>query len=150
VVELGLDGARGAAQGGGDLGDAVVLVVVEGDHLRLAGGQGPDRLPDLGVVVGELDGVVLVLDDRVPLPGLLAEIGPQERPSLVEGDFADPGPRVVEAPDPGPVAVGDQEGLLGELLGDQAAAEQALEEADHFGVFAEVELVERLLSHVAR
>jgi hypothetical protein len=90
------------------------------------------------------------VDRRVAFAGLLADIGAQERPPLVEGDLADPGPWVVEASDPGPVAVGDQEGLLGELLGDQAAAEQALEQADHFGVFAEVELVERLLSHLAR
>jgi len=100
------------------------------------------------VVVGQLDGVVGVLDHRVALTGLLAQVGAQERAPLVEGDLADPGARVVEAADPGPVAVGDQEGLLGELLGNQAAPEQPLQQADHFGVFAEVELVERLLSHL--
>ena len=112
-MELGLDGAGGATKGGGDLGDAVVLVVVESDHLGLAGGQGADRLPDLGVVVGQLDGVVGVLDYRVALTGLLAQVGAQERPTLVEGDLADPGPWVVETPDPGPVAVGDQGSGLG-------------------------------------
>jgi hypothetical protein len=143
VVELGLDGAWRPTQGRGDLHDAVVLVVVQRDHLGLAGWQGPDRLPDLRVVVGELDGVVLVPHGRVPLPGLLAEVGAQERAPLVEGDLADPGARVVEGADPVPVPVGDQEGLLGELLGHDPATQQALEQPDDPGVLADVELVER-------
>ena len=58
--------------------------------------------------------------------------------------------RVVQAAHPGPVAVGDQEGLLGELLGHQPAPEQPLEQAHDLGIFAKVELVERFLSHLAR
>jgi hypothetical protein len=57
--------------------------------------------------------------------------------------LADPGARVVEAAGPVPVAVGDQEGLLGELLGHDPAAQQALEQPDDPGVLADVELVER-------
>jgi hypothetical protein len=75
---------------------------VEGDHLGLAGGQGADRLPDLRVVVGQLDGVILVVDHRGPLAGLLAQVGAQERAPLVHGDLADPGARVVEPTDPAP------------------------------------------------
>ena len=92
-----------------DLGDAAVLVVVQGDHLRLERRQGPDRLPDLGMLVGQLDVVVLVADGGVALSRLLPKVGPQERAPLVDRDPADPGPRVVEPADPAPVPKGDQE-----------------------------------------
>jgi hypothetical protein len=90
-----------------DLGDAVVLVVVQGDHLRLEWWQGPDRLPDLGMLVGQLDVVVLVADGGVALSCLLPKVGAQERAPLVDRDPADPGPRVVEPADPAPVPKGD-------------------------------------------
>jgi hypothetical protein len=144
VVQLRLDGARRLSQRGGDLGHAVVLVVVQGDHLRLQRWQRPDRLPDLGVVIGELDAVLLVPNCGVAVSGLLSQVGAEEQASLVDRDLADPGPRVVEPADPIPIPVGDQEGLLGELLGHQPAPQQTMEQSHHLGILPQVERLERL------
>jgi hypothetical protein len=73
------------------------------------------------MVIGELDAVLLVPSNRLAFPGLLAKIGAQERASLVDRHPADPGPWIVQVADPIPVPVGDQEGLLGQLLGHQPA-----------------------------
>jgi hypothetical protein len=51
---------------------------VQGDHLGLQRRQGPDRLPDLLVVIGQLDAVILVPNDGVAFSGLLAQVGAQE------------------------------------------------------------------------
>jgi hypothetical protein len=83
---------------------------------RLAG-----ALDDLPQPAGRVDlgdaAVLLVPSNGVAFSCLLSQEGAEERAALVDRDLADPGPRVVEPADPVPVAVGDQEGLLGELLG---------------------------------
>jgi hypothetical protein len=117
---------------------------VQGDHLRLERRQGPDGLPDLGMVIGELDAVLLVPNDGVAFSSLLAQVGAQEQASLVDRDLADPRPWVVEAADPVPVPVGDQERLLGQLLGHQPAAQQPMEQSHHLGILPQVEDLERL------
>jgi hypothetical protein len=115
------------------------------------------------VVVGQLDPVVVVLHHGVAFPCLLAQVGTQERAPLVDRDLADPGAWVVQPADPVPVPIGDQEGLLSELLGHQPAAQQPMEQLHHRGVLAEVEHLEplrhrpsrgmpvtRVLSHLAQ
>jgi hypothetical protein len=96
------------------------------------------------VVIGELDAVVLVPNGGVAVSGLLAQVGAKERASLVDRDLADPGPRVVEPADPVPVPVGDQEGLLGQLLGHQPAPQQPMQQSHHLGILPQVEDFERL------
>jgi hypothetical protein len=96
------------------------------------------------MLIGELDAVVLVANGGVAFPGLLSQIGAEERAPLVDRDPADPGPRVVEPADPIPVPVGDQEGLLGELLGHQAAPQEPMEQSHHLGILPKVEPLARL------
>jgi hypothetical protein len=96
------------------------------------------------MVIGELDAVLLVPSNRLAFSGLLAQVGAQERAPLVDRDLADPGPRIVQAADPVPVPVGDQEGLLGELLGHQPAPKQPMEQSHHLGILPQVEHLEQL------
>jgi hypothetical protein len=51
---------------------------------------------------------------------------------------------VVEAADPVPIPVGDQKGLLGELLGHRPAPQQPTEQSHHLGILPQVEDLERL------
>ena len=46
LVQVGLGRALGAAEGVGDLGDAQVVEVVEGDRGGLAVGEAPDERPE--------------------------------------------------------------------------------------------------------
>jgi hypothetical protein len=96
------------------------------------------------MVIGELDAVLLVPSNRVAFFCLLAQVGAQERAPLVDRHLADPRPWIVQFADAIPVPVGDQEGLLGELLGHQPAPQQPLEQSHHLGILPQVEGFERL------
>src|SRR5829696_6554312 len=140
-VELGLDRPLGQPEGPGDLGHRGVGHIAQGDHLRLAPGQGPDGPPHLGVLLGQLGyGRAFTVQQPAQRPGLQqpplhGPAGPADR------DLADPGRRLADVV---PVPEGPQERVLGDVLGGQSAPGQGVGQPHDRLVLADVERLEPL------
>src|SRR5215218_1714234 len=141
AMQLGLDRPLGHAEGLGDLGHRGVGHIVQGDHLGLAPGQGPDGPPHLGVLFGQLGhGRAPAGQQPGQRPGL-QEPPPHGPDGPADRHLAHPGRGAADVP---PVAEGDQERLLGDVLSRQPASGQRVGQPYHRLVLAEVERLEPL------
>lgn len=145
--EMRLGGLFGAADDGRRLGEAAIFEVHERDHLRLASRKRANRFPHRGVRKRRF------LAERPPRRkasqrSCLVRVATTQRHCTVHDRAPDPRPRVVVAPDPGPISICGSERVLREVLSAVEPATQHERQAHDGPVLVSKEVLEiAVLAH---
>ncbi len=142
-VQVDSGGGFGTAEDLGDLTNAPVLEVVQGDRGPLLAGQRGDGRPQL--VVGQ-DRLGKRVRDRAEaeLDPRLDRESPARGDGEVDRDASHPGPRLRIGADRAPTPMGTGHGFLGDVLGDRPVSARRRRKTDQGPVLAVEEGLERL------
>jgi hypothetical protein len=145
LLQLHLHRPLRAAQRAGHLGGRQLPEGEQRHHLGLSARQPPHRPPEVTVLARQRRiGLLLLVGGQADQGPGLRQPPAHPRDGQVGGHPAHPGTRVVVAADAAPLAVGDHEGVLGDVLGGPAAARQGIGEPEHAGKLLQVHVLEPL------
>lgn len=127
--------------------DTVSFSISEGETYGLLGPNGAGKTTSISMIAGllERDAGAVTIDGEAMDPTTVAPKRHVEaRHRAVSHHPSHPGTRVLQPPDPFPVAEGGQEGVLGQLLGFGGITRQHDGQAQHRPVFTTKENLEAL------